>query len=1131
MSKNSRSLILSVVVCFCVLIAMVPIVSSAGDLYVAPSGTDSNPGTIDLPTTLASAITRAVAGTTIYMRGGAYNYSTTITVQRGNDGSSSARKNIFAYGSEKPVVNFSAQAFDSTNRGLQIFGHYWHVKGIQVTGAGDNGIFIGGNYNIVENCITYANRDTGLQLGRYISSCSQSEWPSNNLIKNCYSYNNFDTDNGEDADGFACKLTTGPGNVFDGCISAYNVDDGWDLYTKSETGAIGPVTLRNCIAHNNGKTTTGQGASDGDKNGFKLGGESISVNHIVENCIAFNNINHGFTHNRNTGSMTMTNCTSYNNAESSGKYNYNFVDGSHVAKNCLSYKPKSLSNNDHVSNISDYQSSNIWWIDEAGQSAKGLVLTDADFVSLTAPTSGGIVIVPRNADGSPNLGNFLKIASSSDLVGAGVNGATIGANFSSTTNPTPTPTQAPTPTPTQAPTPTPTNQPVNGTYQAEDATIYHAVVDNIHAGYTGTGFVDYTNETGSYVQWTVNVASSGTYTLTFRFANGTTTNRPTDIYVNGSRVITGLAFNGTGAWTTWSTQTANVSLNSGSNTIRATATTSNGGPNMDKLDLSGGSAPTPTPTQGPTPTPTQAPTPTPTQAPTPTPTNPVGGTLFSDNFESGNYNNWTTQNGSWSIVTDGTKVFRQSSTSAEGRAWSKTSSWTDQVVQARVKVTNFNGANPALVCARMADGNNYYAVAIKSGTLELRKKISGSSTVLTSKSMSFTTNTWYTIKLEVVGSTLTAYVNGSQQLSTTTTGRTSGVAGLIGWKVAVNYDDVVVTGSGSTPNPTPTSTVAPTPTSTVAPTPTPSQGPTPTPISNPSFNMVGFATLNGGTTGGQGGPSVTVSTGTALQDAINLGGPRIIYVNGTITPSNSSGLSKIEIKDVDDISIIGVGTSGEFNGIGIKIWRGSNVILRNLKIHHVLTGDKDCISIEGPANNVWVDHCELYNQFDGVDKDYYDALLDAKAESAYLTYSWNKLHDSWKASLNGSSESDDYDRRVTYHHNSFININSRLPLYRGGQGHIYNNYYYNVPTSGVNSRINAKLRVENNVFVNVNNPICSLDSDVIGYWDVRGNVFTNCTGNVPTTSTCSYTPPYSYSLDAASTVQSNVANNGGVGKI
>ena len=1145
MSKNvSRSLIVTLVVCFCVLVAIIPNVSSAGDIYVAPNGTESNPGTINQPTTLEAAITRAVAGTTIYMRGGTYNYSATITVGRGNDGSSSARKNIFAYNGEKPVLDFAGQEFGSSNRGLQIFGHYWHIRGLEVKNAGDNGIFIGGNYNIVENCTIHDNRDSGLQISRYSSSCSKSEWPSYNLIKNCYSYNNFDTDNGEDADGFAPKLTCGPGNVFEGCIAAYNVDDGWDLYAKKDTGAIGVVTLRNCISHNNGKTTEGKGSSNGDKNGFKLGGSDVSVNHIVENCIAFNNINHGFTFNSNPGSITLVNCTSFNNAQSSGKYNYNFPEGSHVAKNCLSYKPARISNNDHVSNIDDYQSSNIWWIDEAGQSAKGLTLTDADFVSLTPPTSNGKVIIPRNADGSPNLGNFLKIASNSDLIGAGVNGANIGANISSDSVPTPTPTLPvePTPTPTATATPTPTLPPVSGTYQAEDAKISNAIIENEHSGYTGIGYVNYDNETGGYIEWTVNVANSGTYTLNFRYANGTSSTRRVDIYVNGSRVIRDLTFSGTGGWTSWNTQTANVSLNNGINKIRTTATSSDGGPNVDRLDLNGGSVPTPTPTEAPTPTPTQAPTPTPTEAPTPTP--PGGDVVFSDDFNDGNANGWSTQYGSWSVVQDsGSYVYYQSSTN-EGRTYTGSSSWANYAVQARVKVDNFNGSNRAYVCARYKDGNNYYAASLynrNGGTLEIRRKVGGSSKTLTSKNYSLSTGTWYTVKLVVNGNKIDMYVNGSRELTATDSSLSSGGIGLIAYKTVTKFDDVIVTGpSGSTPVPTPTPTQEPTPTPTsiVEPTPTPTSdpGPTATPIENPSFNLVGFATLNGGTTGGQGGPSVTVSTGRELQDAIEMGGPRIIYVNGTITPSNSDD-SKIEIKGYSNISIIGVGTRGEFNGIGIKLRRASNIILRNLKIHHVLTGDKDCISIEGPVNNVWVDHCELYNQFQGVDKDYYDGLLDAKKDSAYLTYSWNKLHDSWKASLNGSSESDDYDRRCTYHHNSMININSRLPLYRGGQGHIYNNYYQDIPTSAVNSRINAKMRVENNVFVNVHNPICSLDSDVIGYWDVRGNIFDNCTYSDdnpvtrPPTSTCSYTPPYSYNLDPASTVKDNVAKNAGVGKI
>lgn len=74
------------------------------------------------------------------------------------------------------------------------------------------------------------NKDTGLQLSRYNSSYDDiSQWPSNNLIQDCYSHSNYDTDDGEDADGFASKLTSGEGNKFIRCVAKYNVDDGWDL--------------------------------------------------------------------------------------------------------------------------------------------------------------------------------------------------------------------------------------------------------------------------------------------------------------------------------------------------------------------------------------------------------------------------------------------------------------------------------------------------------------------------------------------------------------------------------------------------------------------------------------------------------------------------------------------------------------------------------------------------------------------------------------------------------------------------------------------------------------------------------------------------------------------------------------
>jgi Alpha galactosidase A/Alpha galactosidase C-terminal beta sandwich domain/Carbohydrate binding module (family 35) len=121
-------------------------------------------------------------------------------------------------------------------------------------------------------------------------------------------------------------------------------------------------------------------------------------------------------------------------------------------------------------------------------------------------------------------------------------------------------------------------------YQAENATITPGTVDNNHVGFTGTGFANPDNVAGSFVEWTVNAESAGSQSLRIRYANGTTTNRPMDISVNGTVVATNVAFNGTGNWDTWATSTVTANLNAGSNTVRATATTATGGPNVDYLE-------------------------------------------------------------------------------------------------------------------------------------------------------------------------------------------------------------------------------------------------------------------------------------------------------------------------------------------------------------------------------------------------------------------------------------------------------------------------------------------------------------------------------------------------------------------
>lgn len=321
--------------------------------------------------------------------------------------------------------------------------------------------------------------------------------------------------------------------------------------------------------------------------------------------------------------------------------------------------------------------------------------------------------------------------------------------------------------------------------------------------------------------------------------------------------------------------------------------------------------------------------------------------------------------------------------------------------------------------------------------------------------------------------------------------------------------------------------------------------------------VYGYASENGGTTGGSGENrvEVTVCTGEQMITALKNKDPNrplTIWVNGTITLQNAKD-TRIDIKDIKDVSIIGLGSQGEMAGIGFNIVRAENIIIRNLRIHHVranMNAPGDGISIEGPVKNIWIDHNEIYNSLTVDDtsltldqiKDYYDGLVDAKGDARYITISFNKFHNSWKTSLVGSSDSDNYERTLTYHHNHWYNVNSRLPLFRFGKGHIYNNFYDGAVESGINSRMGAVIRIEQNHFRNMKNPVMSMYSQQIGYWQLIDNIFENITwepgaaGSViadNNQSTGELTVPYNYqqSLIPVHQVKETVLRYAGVGKI
>lgn len=453
-----------------------------GDIYVAAKGVYTASGTKDSPCNLTRAIEELRPGKTIYMLAGTYSYSSTVAINSTTEGYPATSKDEMKTlmpafntdGSEQKVLfDFSAMPFYSSNRGLSFDSNYWHAKDFEVMGAGDNGVYIGGNHNVIENLDIHDCQDTGLQLGRSSSALNSIEvWPSYNTILNVTSHDNHDP-TGEDSDGFACKLTTGVGNVFNGCIAYNNVDDGWDLYTKGESGPIGPVTIENCVAFNNGITAQGVGTANSDGNGFKLGGENIPVQHIVKNCIAFNNLATGFTDNSNPGTIRIENCTSYNNGtrdldapnfdlcrdrDTSENYYKNllsYCSGTRTNPITLTTAPANskdqykgtVSYSVFYYGLSTLKFTDIQECDYYVESLRGTLFepNKAPFVSTVTPQIQSSKNVPATTiadihttlrDATTHnikLGDFLKVDSTSDFATMGESSSCLGANLSSGT--------------------------------------------------------------------------------------------------------------------------------------------------------------------------------------------------------------------------------------------------------------------------------------------------------------------------------------------------------------------------------------------------------------------------------------------------------------------------------------------------------------------------------------------------------------------------------------------------------------------------------------------------------------------------------------------------------------------------
>lgn len=402
------------------------------NIYVSPNGKSNAAGTKDAPMDIYTAVKIAAPGQKILIKEGTYNLSGTVKVERGINGTADAMIYMIAdpEAGSRPVFDFGGKC-----AGMILAGDYWYFQGFDVTRSADaqKGIQVSGNHNILDQIKAYKNGNTGIQISRYLGTDQFNQWPAHNTILNCSSYLNADKGY-EDADGFAAKLTVGQGNVFDGCIAAYNADDGWDLFAKVQSGSIGVVTIQNCVAFKNGYILdeNGREINAGNGNGFKMGGDSMPGAHVLNNSVAFANKAKGIDSNSCPDIKVYSSTTFDNESYNVAFYTNTAVNTAFAADGILSYKVSNkvaeqfkllgTQNAADVKGVTNYYFDGSKTVNNNGKEAAASWFKSLDTAS--ALKDGGIT---RNADGTINMNGFLELTDEvPEGVGARMSGRTSG---------------------------------------------------------------------------------------------------------------------------------------------------------------------------------------------------------------------------------------------------------------------------------------------------------------------------------------------------------------------------------------------------------------------------------------------------------------------------------------------------------------------------------------------------------------------------------------------------------------------------------------------------------------------------------------------------------------------------------
>jgi hypothetical protein len=406
--------------------------AAAAKFCVAPTGSDSNPGTKERPfASIRRAQEAAAPGDIVYIRGGTYRMKESDIARRDSflasiihlDKSGTRGKPIsyFAYPGERPVFDCSQVKPQGLRiSAFRIRASWIHIKGIDVTGVqvtatGHTQSICFENYgdhNIYEHLAMHDGQAIGLFITR----------GANNLVLNCDAYRNHDITSeggrGGNTDGFGCHVPRGgANNVFRGCRAWFNSDDGFDCISQGDA-----VTFENCWAMYNGYSRDFKKLGDGT--GFKAGGFGIDPrkrfpNPIPRNrvirCIAVRNRNSGFYANHHPGGIDWIHNSAYRNGT-----NFNFLGRSSDGRADIPGQGHKIINNLSYGTTRHFSNLDMASSESSGNSFdRDYKLSDSDFLSLDEEA----LMAPRKPNGDlPDI-RFMVPAKRSPLAAAGVSGA------------------------------------------------------------------------------------------------------------------------------------------------------------------------------------------------------------------------------------------------------------------------------------------------------------------------------------------------------------------------------------------------------------------------------------------------------------------------------------------------------------------------------------------------------------------------------------------------------------------------------------------------------------------------------------------------------------------------------------